>query len=641
MKLIHSLRLRITAAVLLLTLLILGAALHTLALVREQRTLDVLLHASGQLQLTLQTLEKQSLNYLENAPRDYPTYYRDVKLYYEDVKAHVATFDMFSNAFMMQSFGPEMTGMDEPLHPRLDDNTMRQVRRVEEAWAGYRTQLMDKLGDDPGEPRLEWAAEFIATSSHALEAATEALALSVRSTTNERSRQITTVNTLLLAFYLLISLAVLWWFFRRLIRPLSSATSAFQRVAQGDFGHQIPVEGRDEIASLTRSFNRLSERLHALFELTTRIQRGSDLDQTLGFIAEAFPRLIPLDWVGILFEDAAGRMRIQSAYAAGKTEPDRHPGFPPESALLNRALSSDAPTHQPLPLQASAADPLAAWLEHRGMRDLLLLPVKEQTPQPGVLVFASLQPDSYTPQHLELMRNIGLLVSLSFARTVQLAERTRLAAVGEFTTGIVHELRTPLATLALAMEYLRSSELPPAAGRRVDLASSEAERMSRLLSEIQQYARPLSLKVGPVDLAQLVINTLEEHRQVVDPQKQIDLALGNRPLLTRADADRMTQVILNLSRNAVEAAGGRGRVTWRGEADDGRLRLSIHNPGPAIPPERLAHLFEPFFTTKPGGTGLGLSIVKRIIEAHGAEISVTSSQVGTSFVLAFASVEDG
>ena len=134
----QSLRFRIAAAVLLLALLMLGAALHTLAVVREQRTLDTLLHTSGQLQLTIQTLEKQSLNYLENAPRDYPTYYRDVKLYYEDLKAHIATFDMFTDAFMHGAFGPEMTGLGETIYPDLDAATMAVVRRVEDAWTSYR-----------------------------------------------------------------------------------------------------------------------------------------------------------------------------------------------------------------------------------------------------------------------------------------------------------------------------------------------------------------------------------------------------------------------------------------------------------------------------------------------------------------------
>ena len=633
MKLSHSLRLRITAAVLLLTLLILGAALHTLALVREQRTLDILLHASGQLQLTLQTLEKQSLNYLENAPRDYPTYYRDVKLYYEDLKAHVATFDMFTNAFMMQSFGPEMTGLEEPLYPDLDEVTMRLVHSVEETWTRYRNELMTKLGEDPEEPRLEWAAEFVATSSDGLEAATNELALSVRTTAHARSEQITTVNALLLAFYLLISLAVLWWFFRRLIRPLSFTTEAFQRVSQGDFGHQIPVHGNDEIASLTRSFNRLSERINALFELTTRIQRGSDLDDTLRFIAETFPRLMPLDWIGILFEDASGHMRVERAYSPRQSSAETARLFPRDSALLTTALASEGALHRTLDSadQNRDPDPFAAWLQARGVRDVLLLPVKEQTPQPGLLVFATRIAEGYTPEHIELMSNIGLMLSLSFARTVQLAERTRLAAIGEFTTGIVHELRTPLATIALALEYFRDADLTPAARRRIELAAVEADRMGRLLADIQEYARPLSLDIRPLDLADLVRTTLAEHGEVLDPEGQVRLELGDRPLPVSCDADRLTQVVLNLTRNAIEAAPDAGTVRWQGESDGIWTLLTVHNPGPALASEHLERLFQPFFTTKPGGTGLGLSIVKRIIDAHGGDIEVDSGEHGTEF----------
>jgi len=631
----YSLRFRIAAVVLLLALLMLGAALHTTAVIREQRTLDVLLHASGQLQLTVQTLEKQSLNYLENAPRDYPTYYRDVKLYYEDLKAHIATFDMFTDAFMRRTFETKMTGLTEVLYPELDHATMDVVHKVEETWASYRAQLMEKLGENTAEPRLEWAAEYVATGSDALETAADELASVVRQQADDRARQITFVNTVILVCYVLISILVVLWFFRRVINRLSSTADAFQRVSTGDFGHQIPVEGRDEISSLTDSFNRLSQRMHGLFELTTRIQRGSDLDETLRYIAEDFPRLMPLDWVGMLFETPTGQVRLERAYRGKEPVRETHQSFSRNTGLLGAALASNEPIHAaPENTPELSDDSFARWLAKQGLKDVILLPVREQTPQAGVLVFASRQPASYTADHIELMRNVGLLVSLSFARTVQLAEQTRLAAIGEFTSGIVHELRTPLATVGLALEYLRNAELPSAAARRADLASSEADRMGRLLSDVLQYARPLSLDLQPLDVAALVRDTLATHREILGPAQQLVLELGEAPLLILGDADRLTQVILNLTRNAAEACAEEGRVEWTAESDSDAVQLTISNPGSTISKDHLARIFEPFFTTKAGGTGLGLSIVKRIVEAHGGEINVSSTAAkGTRFTM--------
>ena len=260
-----------------------------------------------------------------------------------------------------------------------------------------------------------------------------------------------------------------------------------------------------------------------------------------------------------------------------------------------------------------------------------MLPVREETPQPGILVIASREPDSYSADHLELMRNIGLLVSLSFAKTVQLAERTRLAAIGEFSAGIVHELRTPLATIALALEYLRGADMPPPAARRVELAAAEADRMSRLMSEVLQYARPLSLETTRIDANRLLKNVIEDHAEL-GGSRAIHVETAGTPIWIDADVDRLTQVILNLTANAVEASPEGGAVQWRVEGDGESVRLSVTNRGQTISIAERARLFEPFYTTKAGGTGLGLSIVKRIAEAHGGEITVRSDdETGTRF----------
>ena len=623
--LLQSLRFRIAAAVLLLALLMLGAALHTLMVVREQQALDVLLHTSGQLQLTVQTLEKQSLNYLENAPRDYPTYYRDIKLYYEDIKAHIATFDTFTDAFMNRTFGPEMTGLDETIHPDLDDATMAAVGQVEESWSTYRKELLDKLGPDTDEPRLEWAAEFIAEGSGALEAAADELAAVVRRQAASRAERVTRVNTVLLAFYVLVSAVVVLWVFRRVVRPLSATAEAFQRVARGDFGHQIPARGHDEIASLTASFNRLTGRVHALVQLTTRIQRGSDLDDTLRSIVEDFRGLIPLDRIALLFAGDDDRVRTERLYSEGRPVLTAQLSFPAGTGLLAEALRGTDPVHGRLAATGSAADAFARWLVDQGVRDAILLPVREQTPQPGILLIASTRPDSYTAEHLELISNIGLLVSLSFARTVQLAERTRLAAIGEFTSGIVHELRTPIATIHLALDYLRGSELTPPAARRIALAAAEADRMERLLSDVLQYARPMVMHTERLDLCRLLREALETHPELGAAEHAVRVECAGEPVWADADADRMTQVLLNLTRNALEASPPDGVVRWRVRTVENGVELSVNNDGPPVPERHLARLFEPFFTTKPGGTGLGLSIVKRIVEGHGGTIAARSA----------------
>jgi signal transduction histidine kinase len=501
---------------------------------------------------------------------------------------------------------------------------MAVVGRVENTWTAYREELLDKLGPDTEEPRLEWAAEFIARGSGPLEAATDALASVVRRQAAYRAERITRVNAILLAFFVAVSAVVVLWVFRRVIRPLSATAGAFQRVAQGDFGHQIPARGHDEIASLTASFNRLSRRINALVQLTTRIQRGSDLDDTLRSIGEDFRGLIPLDRIALLFAGDDGRILTERLYSQGELVLSARTSFPASTGLLAQALEGTEPVHARITAAGSSEDTFARWLVDQGARDAILLPVREQTPQPGILVIASAHPDSYTAEHVELISNIGLLVSLSFGRTVQLAERTRLAAIGEFTSGIVHELRTPLATIHLALDYLRGSELTPPAARRLALATAEADRMERLLSDVLQYARPMVMHTEQLDLCKLLRDTLETHPELADTGQAILVECAGETVLTDADADRMTQVLLNLTRNALEASTPDGKVRWWLGTLESGVGFSVTNDGPPIPETQRARLFEPFFTTKAGGTGLGLSIVKRIVEGHGGTIAVRS-----------------
>lgn len=253
--------------------------------------------------------------------------------------------------------------------------------------------------------------------------------------------------------------------------------------------------------------------------------------------------------------------------------------------------------------------------------------ILDNDPKVGVLVLASRHPNSYRPGHVRLLHNLSALFSATFGRTVSLAENSRLAGIGQFASGIVHEIRTPLATIGMALEHFLNVEgLPDSARRRADLAHEESQRLARLLDDILLYAKPLTLQLEPMHLSGIVAG-MEGLAEVQHPRLVIDYAaLGTLPAIPM-DSDRMHQVLLNLLRNAIEANGDdpRGiRMTAHAQAD--AMTVEICNGGTAIDSEQMKRLFEPFYTSKASGTGLGLPIVKRIIEAHGGRIDITSSQ---------------
>lgn len=630
---IHTLRFQITAALLLLLLVFAASVGFGHHHFERYRTDNAVLNLATQLRITTQRLNAEGMKYLEVAPSDYPGYYRDVKLYYPNLLAQVGVFDQASRAFMAGRFPPKLTGLDETVTPGLDKGTRTAAAELEAFWDGYRQQLMDALGNDIGGPRLESAAQYVVRNHAALEAVTERLLAEFRRLVDHHVAQIARLNQAGLILAVLLALMIVAWFYIKVLRPLHSAVGGFRKVAQGDFGYQVPVAGNNEIGWLSGAFNHLSMRLHAIFRLIERIQHGSDLDETLGFVREEFSRFLPIDWVGALLVCADGTsIELRRAYAGDRLDNHDATHFPLEGTLLADALASGRPLHLTdlaTTAQQSEAYRFLRALAGKGMGSAIFLPLSEQSPVPGLLVFASRRADAYTPGHLELLTNIAHLVTYSFGRTLELLERARLAAIGQFASGIVHEIRSPLSTVSLALDYFLRQDLPEATRKRAELAGAETARMTRLLEDILLYAKPLSLKRERLDFAMLLHGFLDTNRSLAERRQQsFGLQVANATLEVIGDRDRLAQVLLNLARNACEAAPDGAEIGWQLDHSprDGSIRIVVENPGDPIPETALARLWEPFFTTKAGGTGLGLSIVKRIIEAHGGEITIASDE---------------
>ncbi len=632
---LQTLKFQISSALLLLLVLFAGAISYTLYGIEQRRNDNVILNLAGKLQITAQHLAMQALGYKENAPRDYSTYYRDVRLYYQDLMAHMVTFDQVTEAFMNGDFPPALTGMKETIHPMLDDGTRLAVKKLKTTWDIYHQELMDALGDDPKEPRLEYAAEYAVENQDLLQGASDRFLAEYQRLVRTHFEQINFINRVVLMLAFVIAAAIIAWFYLKVLRPLGRAVAGFQKVAQGDFGHQVAITGNNEIAWLSEGFNHLSRRLHAIFRLIDRIQGGSDLDSTLHFVSEDFGAFLPIDWIGALFLVADGAtLQLERAYTGGQAEIAERKHFRLQGTLLAQAMVAGDPLHVPDLSAIAEQNPDTEFLRllaGKGMHSAIFLPLTEQSAVPGVLVFATRERDAYHPEHLELLTNIAHLVTHSFGKTVKLVEQARLAAIGEFASSIAHEIRNPLATISLALDYFKKIDLPEAARKRADLATSEAGRMERLLEDILLYAKPLSLNLIPLDLNERVAEMLEINRTLAELHKQrFRLQRADEPREVMGDPDRLTQVFLNLARNACEAAPEGSSIRWKVANDraEQTVTVSVHNDGEPIPADVLPRLLTPFFTTKTQGTGLGLSIVKRIVEAHGGEFMLESSAEG-------------
>lgn len=218
----------------------------------------------------------------------------------------------------------------------------------------------------------------------------------------------------------------------------------------------------------------------------------------------------------------------------------------------------------------------------------------------------------------------------------------RLAAVGELSACIAHEIRNPLAAISGSVEVLKGElELADENKQLMDLIVKESDRLTKMLTKFLQYARIERRAFNKVELCHVINETVEIliHHESMSPNIKVDFESEESIVYVIGDEDLIKQILINLAANACESFGGNdGQLTFHleNDAENGIVRLSVKDNGSGIPPDVLKKIYQPFFSTRKKGTGLGLSIVHRIAEALGIELSVKSQVgVGTSFELSF------
>jgi two-component system, NtrC family, sensor histidine kinase HydH len=207
----------------------------------------------------------------------------------------------------------------------------------------------------------------------------------------------------------------------------------------------------------------------------------------------------------------------------------------------------------------------------------------------------------------------------------------RLAALGQLSAGLAHEIRNPLGVIKGSAELLtqKLGAADPLAQELAGYIYTEVNRVSALVGRFLDFARPSQLDLRPVELPPLVercLKTVSEQGACARVTIEREFA----PQLPRVmlDQDLCEQVFTNLFMNACEAMGERGgelQVRIRRAAEENALAVEVEDSGPGVAPEMKEQIFNPFVTTKKTGVGLGLAIVSKIVDAHGGTVKLVSA----------------
>jgi signal transduction histidine kinase len=287
-------------------------------------------------------------------------------------------------------------------------------------------------------------------------------------------------------------------------------------------------------------------------------------------------------------------------------------------------------------------------------RSILCVPLKSQGRLIGVLeVLNKKDGRGFNEDDLEILTMLGNMIGPALENaqlysrlkeklslTVEelkvvedkLLQTERLAALGKLSQGVAHEVRNPVLIIGgFARRLLKHLSADDPAREMVDPILHQLHRLEQMVAEIEAFTILLEPDLKRLDLARVIDQVLAASAEALE-QRQIAVERRVPPDLPRIPLDErlMSQALLHLIENAMEAMPHGGQLTLTVTPEPKGLRLILADTGVGIKPEDMAYLFDPFFSSKPDGTGMGLTKVHQVISDHRGEIQITSvPQQGT------------
>ncbi|HUL75958.1 MAG TPA: GAF domain-containing protein [Vicinamibacteria bacterium] len=396
-----------------------------------------------------------------------------------------------------------------------------------------------------------------------------------------------------------------------------------------------------------------AERLHnqearALAALNKGIGQSLDVEAVLAAIGRTALEIVRVDRVHILLGSDPRQLTV--AHLAGLPHPELRKAQVLDLTALGESLHRRALERQ---VRLETED----WArDERVNKEIarrwagaaaLILPLVARKATLGLLVLTRASPHRWTEDQVDVAESLAsqASVALENARLYDKARRAyrelneaqariiqseKMAVVGTFASGLAHEVRNPLNSIALQLSILERRVAPLPVGvageikELVGVIREEVKRLDNLVGDFLQFSRSNRVQYRPASLDALV----DEVTRLLRPEARAAGVTVRRQQVgepipdLRVDPEKMKQVVINLVQNAIEAMPGGGVATVESGLVDGRAVLVVRDTGPGLP-EGL-DVFQLFVTTKAQGTGLGLSIAQQIVLEHGGEIAAAS-----------------
>lgn len=407
-------------------------------------------------------------------------------------------------------------------------------------------------------------------------------------------------------FFLFVALQGAFWSF--VIKPLKRLSGLFKGIVNGTepLNQNITVTTKDEIGELIMSFNQMARYLYEAQEATKKNA------ETLQTIFEGIT-----DPLALVNPDCSVEM-TNHAYRAWMAEERA-------AVFTTRCNTNEVDVDQFCPVfflkkVIETKKPFSDYWEGEDSRHYFihLYPIFDD--KGNVIKVVHYVKDVTEKRKIEEQMRIT----------------EKLAAIGQLSAGLAHEINNPLGGIKLCINNLLITPMDEETKKlHIEVINQGFSKIQEIIKQLLDFSKQTELVISPVSVNSLIENVLKLTEYLIT-KKNIKVEKKLSPELPQimVDANKIEQVFLNIVLNAIQAMeGGEGTLTIESCLINGKCMVSFSDTGPGIPDDILPKIFDPFFTTKPvgQGTGLGLSVSKSIVEQHNGRILVETNKKGTTF----------
>ncbi len=443
MVLLKSIKSQLSMLLVVQFVVLIGLVSTSVYLVNLRQHDYLILNLAGQLRVIAQGVTQHSNHYLYSLSDRQATSAREHERYLSYLDAQLNNFGNIIASLEQRTIAAELldggyvtqsnpfravsakVALIDPQSTKLvckwNPSARSQMKKTAATWHRYENKLKRLMKSYTLEADYEQVASYVVLNEEILLRTTKNLAQTFQSMMQDKLTEIRRLNQLAILTIIVISLTILFIIYKRIFRPIDIAVKGFERVALGELSHQIDYQSHNEIGVMTKTFNHLTRRISNMFRLTNELTKSTTLDKTLETVYQAFPQVLPVDWVGILRRTQDPTIyTVEREYSEQQHVVPVFNSYPAEDTVFQQVEQSQVPYCWDIKTKQAKTwdkDRFMQDLTQAGFASMFFMPITNSHQDTAILVLATKQQNAYHQDDIDFVKNLAVQVQHSFEAT--------------------------------------------------------------------------------------------------------------------------------------------------------------------------------------------------------------------------------